>query len=133
MKGRLTRERAKFEGFEEYKAKAAEYDKLKAESKTELQKAIERAEEAEAKVAEFARARERAAWNEEVAEATGLPVALVADLEAKDKVALLDKAAKHAKSFKGDTVPRIPRDEKHAGQPKANSKEEFVNNLFRRD
>lgn len=130
VKGRIARERAKYDGYDEYKAKAAKYDELEAASKTELQKAIERAESAEAKVAEFARAKERAAWNAEVAEATGLPVSLVGDLEAGSREALLEKATKHAKGLKGATVPQLPRDEKHAGQGKASSKEEFVRQIF---
>ena len=131
VKGRIARERAKFEGYEEYKAKAAKYDELEAATKTELQKAIDRAEAAEAKVAEYDRARERAVWNSEISEATGLPLSLVSDLEAGSKEALLEKAERHAKALKGATVPQVPRDTNHAGTPKANSREEFVNTLFK--
>lgn len=48
VKDRLARERAKYEGFEDLKAKAAELDKLKEAGATELEKAQKRAEKAEA-------------------------------------------------------------------------------------
>ena len=41
---RLKRERAKYEGFEELKSKAAKFDELEETRKSELQKATERAE-----------------------------------------------------------------------------------------
>ena len=47
---RVNRERAKYEGFEELKAKAQKYDEQEEANKTELQKAQERATELEAKL-----------------------------------------------------------------------------------
>lgn len=44
---RVAREKAKYAGFDELKAKATEYDHLQEQSKTDLQKALERAEAAE--------------------------------------------------------------------------------------
>ena len=41
---RLKRERTKYEGFDELKAKAAKFDELEEASKSELQKVTERAE-----------------------------------------------------------------------------------------
>lgn len=44
---RIARERAKYANFDELKSKAAEFDQLQEQSKTELQKALERAEAVE--------------------------------------------------------------------------------------
>ena len=46
---RLARERKKYEGFDELKAKASRLDELEAANKTELERATRRAEEAEQK------------------------------------------------------------------------------------
>lgn len=50
IQDRLKRERAKYEGFEELKAKAAKFDEQEEANKTELQKAQERAKELEEKL-----------------------------------------------------------------------------------
>lgn len=47
VESRLARERAKYEGFDELKAKAAKLDELEQANLTELQKATARAEKAE--------------------------------------------------------------------------------------
>ena len=46
----MKRERSKYEGFEDFKAKAQKFDEQEEANKTELQKAQERAEELEAKL-----------------------------------------------------------------------------------
>lgn len=66
---RVDRERKKFTGFDELKAKAAEFDKFQEASKSELQKAQERAAVLEQ---ELARERERAG-KANVAAAKGVP------------------------------------------------------------
>ena len=66
---RVDRERKKFTGFDELKAKAAEFDKFQEASKSELQKATERATALEQ---ELARERERAG-KANVAAAKGVP------------------------------------------------------------
>lgn len=50
VQDRVNRERAKYEGFEDFKAKAKKYDEQEEANKTELQKAQERATELEAKL-----------------------------------------------------------------------------------
>lgn len=67
------KERAKFSNYEEYKAAADELAKLKEKNKTELEKATERAEAAEAKLAERDAADAIAQDIREVAKATGVP------------------------------------------------------------
>lgn len=55
VKDRLARERAKYDGFDDLKKKASEFDKLEAEKKSELEKAQERATELERQIAEATR------------------------------------------------------------------------------
>ena len=50
VQDRVKRERSKYEGFEDFKAKAQKFDEQEEANKTELQKAQERAEELEAKL-----------------------------------------------------------------------------------
>jgi hypothetical protein len=79
---RIKRERAKYEGFDDLKAKADKYDEMVEASKTELQKATERAEKLEAILAEKEHAETVRATREKVASETGVPVALLtADTE----------------------------------------------------
>ena len=77
IESRLARERTKYEGFDELKAKAAKLDELEQANLTELQKATARAEKAEAE-AEKARLM---MLRHEVAAANNLPAVLAARLQ----------------------------------------------------
>jgi hypothetical protein len=72
---RLERERAKFADYDAIKTKAAEFDKVAEANKTELQKALERAEAAEKKAAEFEAKQQHAKWAEEITKDSGVPAA----------------------------------------------------------
>lgn len=76
IENRLSRERAKYAGFDDLKSKAAEYDKLTEASKSDLEKATARAEKAEAELATARAVQLRT----EVAAAKGLPAELAARL-----------------------------------------------------
>ena len=102
---RLIRERQKYTGFAEYKAKAAELDTLKEASKTELEKATERATKAEAELAALKAEAERSAWNAQVAADTGLPVAVVAALSASSLEELTSLAKTVAEQVKPQQAP----------------------------
>lgn len=65
--------RAKPADYDELKAKASEFDKVAEASKTELQKAIERAEAAEKKAASFEAKEQRAAWAADIVKDSGVP------------------------------------------------------------
>jgi hypothetical protein len=67
------KERARYAGYDEYKAAADELAKLKEKDKTELERATERAEAAEAKLAEREAAEAIALAAREVSKATGVP------------------------------------------------------------
>ena len=74
---RLERERKKFDGFEDYKAKAARLDELEAASKTELQKATEKAEKLEEELSTLKNAEKVRGVRSEVAKETGVPAELL--------------------------------------------------------
>ena len=70
---RLARERQKYEGYSELKEKAAKFDELEAASKTELQKATERAEKLEKELNSLKKAEEVRAIRAKVAKEEGIP------------------------------------------------------------
>ncbi|QFG10240.1 head scaffolding protein [Mycobacterium phage DyoEdafos] len=73
---RVARERKKYEGFDDFKAKAEQFDKLDAERGTELEKAIRRAEKAEQELTGLKDKLTKAERNElvrDIADEMGLP------------------------------------------------------------
>ena len=74
---RLTRERQKYAGFDELKKKAAKFDELEESSKTELQKATEKAERLESELNQYKKAEEVRTIRNKVAEETGIPAHLL--------------------------------------------------------
>lgn len=74
---RLAREREKYADYDELRDKAEAYDKAAEESKSELQKAVERAEKAEKAMAAMKAEREREALVAEVAKAKGVDAQLL--------------------------------------------------------
>lgn len=70
---RLARERQKYEGFSELKEKAAKFDELEAASKTELQKATEKAEKLEKELNALKKSEEVRAIRAKVAKEEGIP------------------------------------------------------------
>jgi alanyl-tRNA synthetase len=107
IEGRLHRERKKYEGFDELKAKAAEYDKQVEASKTELQKLQERAEKAEARAAAFEQAEQVKAWKQEVSKETGIPADA---LEGTTKEDIAAHAERLKPYFKKGAAPVVPGD-----------------------
>lgn len=74
---RLARERQKYEGFSELKEKAAKFDELEAASKTELQKATEKAEKLEKELTALKKDAEIRTIKAKVATETGVPAELL--------------------------------------------------------
>lgn len=72
---RLERERSKFADYDEIKTKAAEFDKVAEASKTELQKALERAEAAEKRAQAFEAKEQRQQWATEIVKGSDVPAA----------------------------------------------------------
>lgn len=74
---RLKRERAKYEDYEELKAKANKFDELEEANKTELQKANDRASALEAELTALKSANSIREIREKVSAATGIPANLL--------------------------------------------------------
>ncbi len=74
---RLKRERAKYEGFDDFKAKAAKYDEIEEASKTELQKANERATALQTELDNLKKAEAIRTIRESIAAETGVPASLI--------------------------------------------------------
>lgn len=101
---RIGRERAKYEGFEDFKAKAEKLDKMEAANKTELEKANERAAKAESKLKAIEEAEKIRAIREEVAKETGVPVHLLTGNTKEDCTAQAAAIADYAKPAPYPTV-----------------------------
>lgn len=74
---RLSRERAKYPGYEELKAKAAKFDAQEEASKTELQKATDKAAALQKKVDAMEAAERIRSVREKVSKETGVPAELL--------------------------------------------------------
>jgi hypothetical protein len=82
IKDRLAREKGKYADYEELKAKATKFDEAEEAAKSELQKAIEKAEAAEAELNNIKQANALREMREKVASETGVPASLLtADTE----------------------------------------------------
>jgi hypothetical protein len=112
---RLARERAKFEGYEELKQKAAKFDEIEENNKSELQKAQEKAAELEAKLTAFEQEKTTREMREKVAQEKGIPADLLTGNSEEDCNAQADKILEFAKT---NGYPMI----KDAGEPKNNPK-----------
>ena len=77
---RLSRERTKYEGFDELKAKAAKYDEMEEASKSELQKAVERGNELQSRLDAMEQAEKLRLMREAVSQATGVPANILSGL-----------------------------------------------------
>ena len=74
---RLKREREKYADYDALKEKAVKLDEIEEASKTELQKATERAEKLETELSQLKKAEEIRQIREKVATSTGVPVSLL--------------------------------------------------------
>jgi hypothetical protein len=94
---RLARERQKYEGFSELKEKAAKFDELEAASKTELQKATEKAERLEKELTSLKKAEEVRTIKTKVATETGVPAGLLTGTTEEECKAQADAILNFAK------------------------------------
>ena len=74
---RLKREREKYGDYDSLKEKATRLDEIEEASKTELQKATERAEKLESELTQLKKAEEIRQIREKVASSTGVPASLL--------------------------------------------------------
>lgn len=74
---RLKREREKYADYDSLKEKAAKLDEIEEATKTELQRATEKAEKLEAELSQMKKAEEIRTIREKVSQETGVPAALL--------------------------------------------------------
>lgn len=87
------------------KEKADAYDRLQEDAKSDLQRATDRADAAERKLAEMTAARERDAARAKVAERTGVPASLITG----DDEEAMEGSAKALLAWAKPSAPRAPR------------------------
>lgn len=114
VRGRLARQKEQFSGFDEYKQKAAEYDKLQESAKSETQ----RLQDAATLAARNASEAEARAMRLEVAMEKGLTTAQAKRLVGNTKEELEADAEELLESFK-------PTDDGKGGRPPSRTKEQL--------
>lgn len=72
--GRIDSVKSQFADYDELKAKAEKFDQAETEKLSEIEKAVKRAEAAEAKVASFEAEKQRTGWAKEIVKDSGVPV-----------------------------------------------------------
>lgn len=95
---RINAVKSQFADYDDLKTKAAEYDKVTEASKTELQKAIERAEAAEQRAQAFEAREQRTKWAEEIVKGSDIPAAAL-------RGATREELAEHFEVLKGLVKP----------------------------
>ena len=129
---RLSREREKYAGFEDLKAKAEKYDAIEEGQKTELQKLQERIEKAEKENAAFKQREQVSTWAAEVSKETGVPANLLRGSTKEE----LEAHAELLKEFTGEqsSAPIVKSDgQKPKGKAGVTTAELFADatkNLF---
>jgi hypothetical protein len=120
---RLAREREKFADYELLKEKASKFDEAEEASKSELQKATERAEKLESELKTMKKAEELRTIREKVSAETGVPASL---LTAETEEGCTEQA-KGILAFKGEvTYPTLPDGGEVQGAPKGTTKQQFA-------
>jgi ATP-dependent Clp protease ATP-binding subunit ClpA len=94
--------RARPADYDEVKKKADEFDKLSEASKSDLEKAIARAEAAEQKVASFESEKQRTTWADEVSKDTGIPASAL-------RGSTKEELEAHAQELKALIAPEKPK------------------------
>lgn len=116
---RLAREQAKYENYDELKAKAAKLDELEEANKSERQKLAERAERAEAMLKEMEAKQQVTAWKEQVSKETGVPASVLAGSTLKEIKAHAEQLAPLLAENKAAKEPRTIIREREPEQPLA--------------
>lgn len=124
VKERLTRERSKYADYEDLKRKAAEFDRIEEASKSELEKATERANALQIELDGLKKAEAVRLIREEVATESGVPVHLLTAETKED----CEAQAKAIMSFaKPDTgYPKVKDGGEVTKSPTGSTEEQFA-------
>ena len=124
VQNRLNEEKAKYGNYEELKAKAQKYDAAQEESKTELQKATERADALQKQVDTMLKADSVRKIREKVSKELGVPAEL---LTGETEDACKSQATAILSFAKPDSYPKV-RDGGEAGRTgKKSTRDQFAN------
>lgn len=105
---RLKRERTKYSDYEELKSKASKLDELEEANKSELQKATERANELESKLAGLEKQNEIRSIREKVAKESGIPASALSLLTGETEEACMEQAKAIMSIATPNGYPSIP-------------------------
>ncbi len=121
---RLKREREKYADYEELKKKAEAYDKYQEESKTELQKATDKAESLQKELDDLKQAEVTRQLKAKVAKETGVPMDILDRLNGTTEEEL--KAGADALKAFRPTYPNIPDGGEAGGDIKTSTAQQFA-------
>lgn len=124
---RVMRERDKYRDYEELKTAAQELAKLKDENKSELEKAISRAEKAEKELTSLQHEKQLSDVAKEVSKETGVPLEA---LRGNSKEELLEHASLLKQYMKKDSVPYVASDGNKPTSDAAKTHGELFASLF---
>ena len=122
---RLKREREKYADYEALKEKATKLDEIEEASKSELQKATERAERLESELTQLKRAEEIRQIRDKVAAETGVPSALMSG-ETEEACAEQAKAIMEFKAQSASGYPAVKDAGEILGAIKGSTRQQFA-------
>lgn len=102
-----THERSKYPNYDQYKAAFEELEKIREGEKSDLQKAIERAEKAEGERNALQAEKDRNSWAQEVSKATGVPADVLRGATKEEMEAHAESLKPH---FSGNAAPVVNSD-----------------------
>lgn len=105
---RLKRERAKYEGFEEFKSKAQKLDEIEEANKSELDKAHERVSTLEAELNQLKKDAEIRAIREKVAKEQGIPAESMSLLTGETEETCMEQAKTILSIAVPGNYPHVP-------------------------
>ena len=120
---RLKREKAKYADYDDLKAKAEKFDQMEEDSKTELQKAIERGNALQTELDAIKSANEIRDIRYRVAEETGVPVNV---LTGKTEDECKEQAKSILEFAKSNGYPAVRDGGEVTGKTKATTKQQFA-------
>lgn len=130
VKERIGRERAKYEGYEEFKEKASKFDELEEANKTELQKAQDEAAALKKKLSDLENENTMRVMREKVATEKGVPIELLTGETEEACITQADGILKFASSNGYPIIKDGGEPHKTTHSSTRDQFKEFMNNNF---
>lgn len=125
VRDRLAREKGKYADYDELKAKATKFDEVEEASKTELQKATERAQALEAELNGLKKAESIRTIREKVAKETGIPASSLSLLTGETEEACQEQAKVILSMITPQSYPSVPDGGEITHTNKGSAREDF--------